>query len=169
MGLFSRARVRRTAPGRYAIALADEERQLLGNLAAQLTEVLADSTDDPSLRRLFPTAYHVDAERDREYQQLVRDELLARRLAALATVGTTVDATEVDQGELSAWMSALNDLRLVLGTRLDVSEESRVPDPDDPDAPAFYVYGYLSELLGEVVDALEDGLGDGEPDPASQV
>ena len=169
MGLFSRARVRRTGPGHYAIALVDEERQLLGNLAAQLAEVLTDSTDDPSLRRLFPTAYHDDAERDREYQQLVRDELLTRRLAALATVETTRAATAVDQSELTAWMSALNDLRLVLGTRLDLSEESRVPDPDDPDASAFYVYGYLSELLGEVVDALADGLGDGNPEPSGQV
>ena len=41
------------------------------------------TTDDPSVRRLFPTAYHEDPERDREYQQLVRDELLERRLAAL--------------------------------------------------------------------------------------
>jgi hypothetical protein len=169
MGLFSRARIRRTGPGRYAITLVEEERRLLGNLAEQLGELLESTTDDPTLRRLFPTAYHDDVERDREYQQLVRDELLTRRLAALDTVATTLAATEVDQGELTAWMSALNDLRLVLGTRLDVSEESRVPDPDDPDAPAFYVYGYLSELLGEVVDALSDGLADGPADPASQV
>ena len=53
------------------------------------------------------------------------------------------------------WLTALNDLRLVLGTRLDVSEDDDDVDPDDPDAPAHAVYHYLGLLLGEVVDALE--------------
>ena len=72
------------------------------------------------MRRLFPTAYHDDPERDREYQQLVRDELLERRLAALATVEATAAADELDEEQLTGWLTALNDLRLVLGTRLDV-------------------------------------------------
>src|SRR5947209_5095809 len=79
--------------------------------------------DDPSLRRLFPTAYPDDAERDREYRQLVGDELVERRRAALDTLLATVDASSVSEDDLAAWMGAINDLRLVLGTRLDVSEE----------------------------------------------
>ena len=110
------------------------------------------------MRRLFPTAYHDDPDRDREYQQLVRDELLERRLAALATVEATARADEVTQEELTAWLTSLNDLRLVLGTRLDVSEDQAALDEDDPDAPAMAVYGYLSVLLGDVVDALADDL-----------
>ena len=66
-------------------------------------------------------------------------------------------------------MTALNDLRLVLGTRLDVSEDTVEVEPDDDDAPAYAVYGYLSYLLGEVVDALADGLGDPEPEPDSPI
>ena len=81
MGLFSSSRrVRRIGEGRYRLGLPDEERTLVTNLVAQLGELLTETTDDPSLRRLFPTAYHDDPERDREYQQLVRDELLERRL-----------------------------------------------------------------------------------------
>ena len=43
----------------------------------------------------------------------------------------------------------------MLGTRLDVTEddEPRV-DPDDPDAPAWALYYFLSGLVGELVDAL---------------
>ena len=134
------------------------ERELLANLVDQLRELLELTTDDPSVRRLFPTAYHEDPERDREYQQLVRDELLERRLAALAAVEATADADELDEAQLTGWLTALNDLRLVLGTRLDVSEDQEDLDEDDPLAPAMAVYGYLSVLLGDVVDALAEDL-----------
>jgi hypothetical protein len=161
MGPFRRAAwVRRTGPGRYAVDLADEERELLGNLVDQLRSLLSGSTDDPSVRRLFPTAYHDDAERDREYQQLVRDELLTRRLAALDAISATLQAAELDEAALSAWMGGVNDLRLVLGTTLDIGEDDDPPDLDDPDAPTFAVYAYLTEVLAGIVDALADGLGD---------
>lgn len=158
MGLFRRRRVQRTRRGTYEVHLPEPERALLGSLADQLRELLAETTDDPVVRRLFPTAYHDDAERDREYQQLVRDELLERRLAALATVEATLEASELDDEQLNAWLRGLNDLRLVLGTRLDVSEELLDVDADDPDAPAYAVYEYLGFLLSEVVDALAEGL-----------
>jgi hypothetical protein len=152
------ARIERTAAGRYAVALPAPERELLTDLVEQLRDVLLATTDDPTLRRLFPTAYHEDAERDEEYQLLVRDELLGRRLAALAAVEETAMAVEVDEAALTGWLTALNDLRLVLGTRLDVSEDDHDVDPDDPDAAAHAVYHYLGMLLGEVVDALEEDL-----------
>jgi hypothetical protein len=155
---FLRRRVSPTRRGTYALRLPSEERELLAGLVDQLRELLEVTTDEPIVRRLFPTAYHDDPDRDREYQQLVRDELLERRLAALATVEATARADEVTQEELTAWLTSLNDLRLVLGTRLDVSEDQATIDEDDPDAPAMAVYGYLSVLLGEVVDALADDL-----------
>lgn len=158
MGLFRRRRVQRTRRGTYELRLPEPEQALLRSLVDQLRELLLASTDDPSVRRLFPTAYHDDEERDREYQQLVRDELLERRLAALATVEATGATDELDEEQLGAWLRALNDLRLVLGTRLDVSEEPRLLDEDDPDAPAYAVYEYLGFLLSEVVDALDEGL-----------
>jgi ribosomal 50S subunit-associated protein YjgA (DUF615 family) len=158
MALFRRRRVERTRSGAYAVRLPAPEQQLLLNLVEQLRDVLLESTDDPAVRRLFPTAYHDDAERDREYQQLVRDELLERRLASLATIEATLGAAELDEEQLTAWMHALNDLRLVLGTRLDVGEELVDIEADDPDAPAFAVYEYLGFVLSEVVDALMGGL-----------
>jgi hypothetical protein len=157
LGRFRR-RVSRTKAGTYALRLPGPERELLADLVDQLRELLVVTTDDPSVRRLFPTAYHEDPERDREYQQLVRDELLERRLAALTTVEETAAADELDEDQLTAWLTALNDLRLVLGTRLDVSEDQEDMAEDDPDAPVMAVYGYLSVLLGDVVDALAEDL-----------
>jgi len=159
MGRFRRSRVARTRRGTYELHLAGPERELLADLVDQLRELLSLTTDDPTVRRLFPTAYHDDPERDREYQQLVRDELLERRLAALTTVEETTTLAELTEEQLSGWLTALNDLRLVLGTRLDVSEDAGGElDEDDPNAPALAVYGYLGSLLSEVVDALTDGL-----------
>lgn len=151
-------RISRVGSGTYALRLPELERELVTSLVDQLRELLMVTTDDPSVRRLFPVAYHEDATRDREYQQLVRDELLERRLAALAVVDATVSSVELDQDELSGWLTALNDLRLVLGTRLDVSEDQEEIDQDDPMAPAMAVYGYLSVLLGDAVDALAEDL-----------
>ena len=166
MGIFRRERVRRTGQGTYRVRLPEPERDLLASLAEQLRELLTETTDDPTVRRLFPTAYNEDPERDREYQQLVRDELLEGRLAVLATLEATLAADELDEAELTAWLRALNDVRLVLGTRLDVSEDLRDVDADDPDAPAYAVYEYLGFLLTEVVDALSAGLPEVPADPA---
>ncbi|MGD9796712.1 MAG: DUF2017 family protein [Acidimicrobiia bacterium] len=148
-------RVRRTRKGDFEVRLPPEERELLRTVVPQLADLLTGDLDDPGLRRLFPTAYADDPERDAAYQRLVRDELADRRRAAAATMVASVDATRLDEAQLHAWMGAVNDLRLVLGTRLDVSEETDlVPDPDDPDAPLLALYGYLGLLLETLVDAV---------------
>jgi hypothetical protein len=150
-------RVRRTRKGDFEIKLPHEERLVLEALAPQLREMLDGDLADPGMRRLFPTAYADDAERDREYHALVRDELADRRRAAVDTLLSTLDESRLTEEELSAWMGAVNDLRLVLGTRLDVSEETEMPeDPDDPDVALFALYGYLGFLLEQIVGALSE-------------
>lgn len=148
-------RVRRRRDGAFDLRLPADERELLRNVAPQLRQLLDGDLADPGLRRLFPVAYADDPERDREYQALVRDELADRRRAAVDTVVATIDETRLDEAQLLAWMGAVNDLRLVLGTRLDVSEETDpVPDPEDPEAPLLVLYGYLGFLLESIVEAL---------------
>ena len=160
--------VQHVGPHRYSVALGEQERGLLGQLVEQLRTLLAATTDDPSTRRLFPTAYNEDPERDQAYQVLARDELLERRLAALDTTTATLHATELDLAAISAWSAAVNDLRLVLGTRLDVTEDQSPPSADDPEAPAYAVYAWLTELLDGIVEAQSDGLADGLADDAAQ-
>jgi len=158
VGIFGTRRIKRVGPGRYRITIPPAERDLLRTLVPQLRALL--TTDDPSLTRLFPTAYPDDPERDAGYHALVRDELLERRFAALDALERTIEGGELDEEALSAWMRSLNDLRLVLGTRLDVSEDDDPGDldPDDPLAPAWAIYHYLGALQGMVVDALTQDL-----------
>ena len=139
--------------GTYKVRLADWERELLEDLPRQLTELLA--TDDPSLRRLFPAAYHADAERDAEYQRFMREEILASRMAAAQTLQRSAKAEVLTENDLLAWMGSMNAIRLVLGTQLDVTEETITLDPEDPRAPVFGVYGWLGMLVERGIEALQ--------------
>jgi len=147
-------RVKRTRKGEYQLRLPAEERDLLRGLPGQLRELIG--TDDPSLRRLFPPAYKDDPALEAEYRHYMADDLVASHQAALDVMEETIDAEQVSEDQLVGWLSALNDLRLVLGTRLDVTEDmyEREMDPDEPRAPAFAVYSYLGWLQEQVVDAL---------------
>lgn len=146
--------VKRTRSGDFEIRLSSDERAVLRSVGPQLRQLLDGDLADPSLQRLFPPAYGGDPERDREYHALVRDDLADRRRAAADTFVATVDRDRLTEEELLAWMGAVNDLRLVLGTRLDVSEELEDIDPEDPDAGLFALYGYLGWLLEHIVGAL---------------
>ena len=147
--------VRRARDGTFQLRMSDDERDLVASLAGQLRDLLvSDETD--GLERLFPPGYADDPEREQEYQQLTHYELLTKRLASVDVVEQTVSQTSLDEDQINAWMGAVNDLRLVLGTRLDVSEDMEEISLDDPRAPAFAVYHYLTHLLAEIVDALAD-------------
>ena len=134
--------------GGFRLRLSDAERELLRTLPGELREILDSEQDDPSLRRLFPPAYERDDEAEDEYRRLMADELLEGRRAALRLVQETAGRERLSAEELDAWLRALNDLRLVLGTRLDVTEETYVTelDPAHPQAYELSVYGYLSWL-----------------------
>jgi len=153
-------RIERTPDGQVALRLGADERLLLQDLPAQLRELIADPADDPSLERLFPPAYTDHPEHNAEYRRLMTDDLRSRHLAALAVMEASASADRLNAEEAGAWLSALNSLRLVLGTRLDVSEDliDADIDPDDPRAPGLALYAYLSWLEEQLVEALADDL-----------
>jgi hypothetical protein len=146
--------VRRSRKGHFEIRLPASDRALLRSLAPQMRELLA--SDDPVLDRLYPVAYPDDEDRETEYRLLVRDELRSSHEAALAALEESADAERLDEEQLLAWMRAVNEVRLVIGTRLDVSEEGdeRPTEADDPREAAFAVYDYLTWLQGTIVEAL---------------
>ncbi|MDH5236145.1 MAG: DUF2017 family protein, partial [Acidimicrobiia bacterium] len=139
---------RRRRDGSIAVALPEELGQLLGRLNEDLRDLLLADGDD-RLRRLYPTAYPEHEGLDQEYQELMHGELIESRLAALDTVDGCLTATSVDDAQLTQWMQAINSLRLVLGTQLDVSEDDHQVAPDDPDAPTYALYDLLNLLLAE--------------------
>jgi Domain of unknown function (DUF2017) len=146
-------RIERTGGGDIRLRFPEHERALLREVAARTRARLAEG-DDPALRRLFPPAY-ADPEREREYRELTRDQLVTGRERALEVLESTVDRESLSPEEADAWLRALNDVRLVLGTGLDVQEDLDwdAIDPADPQALEYAMYGYLSWIQEQLVDA----------------
>jgi hypothetical protein len=149
-------RFRRRRDGRYQIKLGAAEQELLRELPRQAVGLL--ETDDPSTLRLHPTAYPNDEVASADYRSLTSGELSRQHQVALDTMSATASATVIDEEQLHRWLRAIEVLRLVLGTQLDVSEGPEDFDPSDPRAPAIAVYHYLSGLQDDVVDALTAAL-----------
>lgn len=136
---------------------------------------------DPALARLFPQAYSDDDEASAEFRKYSEPDLRIRKVKdATRALDTLRPGTvELTHDDALAWLGALNDLRLVLGTRLDVgsdwfeeldeelsdeeldqeiarreSQDDGSFDDDNPEDVLREFYGYLSYLQGTLVEAL---------------
>lgn len=116
---------------------------------------------DPVLARLFPDAYD-DARDAAEFRRYTVDELSAAKRAGLAQLLATTPGgggeVTLDEPAAQAWLTALNDLRLALGTRIGVEEDTLDElhglDPDDPRALLYDAYELLTYLQGTLVEAV---------------
>jgi hypothetical protein len=144
----------------YALTLDERERALIRQILGDMRALLMLDADDPRVRRLYPAAYADDAEKEDEYRKLTHEELRSSRLANVDTVEASIDAELLSEEQLTAWMQAINSLRLVLGTLLDIADDDQelAFDPDDPEARTQALYGYLGGLLDEIVDAQLEAL-----------
>ena len=143
----------------FMFNIGDDERQLVIRLLNELGQLLMDESGDPRLIRMFPPAYHLadDAEADAEYQRLMRDDLVASRLAGIATVNLAMETPgPVSEEAMVSFVQAINGLRLVLGTMLDVVEDHDPDDidEDDPLVGEHHLYNFMSWLLDWAVRAL---------------
>ncbi len=115
--------------------------------------------DDPALARLFPDAHGDDEAAATEFRRYTETDLRTGKRANASTVlamlprsGGTVT---LDREGADAWLGFLNDLRLVMGSRLEVTEDTDPwPDGDDPHAQALHVYGWLGYLQESLVGCL---------------
>ena len=146
------------AEGGVEVRLPTGLHEVLRSLCDQLEALLTteDRSSDPALARLSPAAYPDDPLRELEFEQMAGGDLEAGRLADLREVRATAGGEVLDEEQALAWLRTLNDLRLVLGTRLDVTEESDVEDfGDEASASAFELYGALGEMQGELLLAID--------------
>ena len=119
-----------------------------------VTRTAAGGEAPAALKRLLPPPTRRDEAAEAGYVRLVRADLLLHHRAALALLGETAHASRLSEEQLEGWLTALNDLRLVLGTSLEVTEDQQELPVDDPRYPQWVCYGYLSYLQNEVVEAL---------------
>ncbi|MEU9128537.1 DUF2017 domain-containing protein [Kitasatospora sp. NPDC048540] len=142
-------------------------------LAALFAEGPTEAPEDPALARLFPDAYGEPGERADEetramageFRRYTEVDLRARkRDDALAVVrsldglGEDGGVLQVPAGDCRHWLGALNDLRLTLGSRLEITEEDeqglyRLPDTDER-KPLVMAYVWLGQLQETLLDAM---------------
>jgi hypothetical protein len=153
--------LRRRNDGSIEVAFPDWLREEIGNLLGQLRQLMTtDTPADDRLERLFPPAYPDDAESEAEYQGFMRADLVSSRLAAIDKVEATLYDEQINDEQLTAWMAAINDVRLVLGTLLGVTEEmdhASLTD-NDPNFGGFLLYDQLTFVLGEIIEVLATAL-----------
>lgn len=163
---------RRNRSGGFDAVFEPGEAAVLTRLCEELTTILAadgtgDEQSDPVLERLFPRAYLDPTEEgaEAEWQRLAHSDLVDGRRRALSIVEGTLAAATVRKGrfeltlseeQAQAWLALLNDARLALGTRLDVTEDLDPSglDPDDPYTAPFAVYWWLGMVEERLIDVL---------------
>ncbi|MGY1754651.1 DUF2017 family protein [Blastococcus sp. SYSU D01042] len=143
--------------------LEPAEAGIVGLLLDQLEQLLTadadDVGDDPVVARLFPDGHRSDPELAADYRDLTESSLRGGKADDLATVRASLPAeggeVRLDADQAAAWLRTSNDLRLALGTRLDISEDTEPPeDVADETDQQLAVYYWLTALQGSLVDAL---------------
>jgi Domain of unknown function (DUF2017) len=135
---------------------ADEIAEMIGLTGS------AELPDDPVLARLLPDAYRDDPEASGEFRRYTEQGLRSGKAAAARTVLATLPPRggriRLSEPEAQAWLRALNDVRLALGVRLEVTddfdEQVAHMAPDDPRSPYIGVYQWLAFLQESLVEAL---------------
>ncbi|MDS1270511.1 DUF2017 domain-containing protein [Lipingzhangella sp. LS1_29] len=140
----------------------------------------SETPEDPVLARLLPDAYAKDGEEGAtaaaEFRRYTEDGLRqskrANAAAMLASIPESGGQVELDAETAQAWMKSLNDVRLILGTRLNVDEETltqreqdrqsrqgrRGGGGEDAEATeaALNIYDWLSGMQDSLIRAIQD-------------
>lgn len=172
-----------TESGRIVLRIDGVERSILLSLAQQVRDLVAPVTltaaadpleamvgidpfaqrpDDPALARLLPDAYREDDEAAAEFRRFtersLRETKAAHATAVLDHLERSGDKVVLSIEESASWLGFLNDARLALGTRIEVTEENHdelaaLPQ-DDPRSASFHVYSWLTYLQDSLIGAL---------------
>lgn len=159
--------------------LEEIEVELLGSLIGQIVELLHDPDEeehkdplarlvgldgptvissDPVLARLFPDAYPDDEKNSADFRRFTQPDLQRQKQANAQIVKQDLQLFPgqrlVEPGNMNAWLLTLNDLRLALGTRIGLDNETEVQLGDESLAPIFGIYDWLTGLQGSLIEVI---------------
>jgi hypothetical protein len=149
------ARAFRPEGGRLVARLETYEVALLRSLVADVVTVMTadDLPRNAVTDRLFPDP-SPDPETARAVRDLIQDDLREAKLAAAkALLDSLPDGGKVslERDDAEQWLTALNDVRLALGTAIGVTEESYDLDTDDGETQVYHWLSFLQESLVEAL------------------
>ncbi|MGH3932641.1 MAG: DUF2017 domain-containing protein [Pseudonocardiaceae bacterium] len=146
--------VREMLDARVAATPQDELAAITGITAGPTT-----APEDRVLARLLPDFHREDSTLSGGLRSLHEPQLLAAKDGVAGVVLATCPArggrVRLSEEQAQAWLAALNDLRLALGTLLDVTED--MPDElpfDDPRAAHLGVYHWLTWVQESLIQAV---------------
>ncbi|NKB91552.1 MAG: DUF2017 family protein [Candidatus Nanopelagicales bacterium] len=175
----------RTATGRVVLRVDDVERGLLMSVARQVMDLVQPAeaspdqdplaaqvgwvegdvgiSDDPAVARLLPDAYD-DPEDARDFRRFTENDLRQAKMQHAMTVVEEIERSgeKVSVASTDSWLGLLNDARIAVGTRIQISEDNHeelagLPD-DDPRAGLFHVYDWLTFLQESLVRCMAPAL-----------
>ena len=140
--------------GRYTGWLEPAEASLIADLVDQVRQLLADRRTespgrpagrahrddrsarrhrptDPAVARLLPDFHAEDAELSAGLRVLHEPDLIAAKDAAAVALLDSLPRgggqVRLDEDAAGSWIAALNDVRLALGVRLEITEDDALP------------------------------------------
>ncbi len=172
----------RTLTGKIAGRLDPVEQALLRSLVLQLAQLLHETDDsasqdplaqlvgiqelaerpeDPALLRLFPDAYRDDesaANDFRRYTQARLRETKTNRADAVIEILDRADnKIELSDAEAQSMLAVMNDTRLVLASRLGLTDELKLDElllTEADQGGAAHLYEWLTWLQETLVRAI---------------
>lgn len=169
--------------GRYTANFEPQEVDLLADLLDQVRSLLADRRaaaptdplaeltgitmghashpEDAVLSRLLPDFHHEDSELSAGLRILREPALLAQKDSAAVRMLDTLPrgggTVYLDEESARCWSAAINDLRLALGVRLEIEEDTLDNEDlmaDTPRAFGLRAYAWLSHVQESLVSAM---------------
>jgi len=146
------------------LTLTRVEASHLADLVGQFQALVTEPEGDPAVERLTPDVYPNDAEASREFRDVTRDDLLGRRAHDAATVAAdlariepaaveeALSPVDVSIADLDPWLRTLSAVRLVLASRLGITDGAE----HDEDDPAYGLYEWLGYRLEGLVQVAEN-------------
>jgi hypothetical protein len=150
------ARAFRHERGRVTAKLEPYETALLRGLVEDVVRLVrTDDARNAATARLFPAASE-DAEVAASLHDLIHDDLREAKLDNARALLASLPAdgrVSLDEEAADQWLSALNDVRLALGTAIGITPETYDAEPGEDDA-ALHLYDWLTAMQDSLVEAV---------------
>lgn len=168
--------------GHVRAQVDDVEAQVLAQLAGELLGLIeapevsddplaqlvgmpsdrVETPEDPVLARLLPEAYRDDPEAAGEFRRYTDADLRSLKRANAEAVRRSLPEgggrLDLDRDQVDQWLACLNDMRLALGTVLEVTDDESEDGEDEDASEVEQIYGWLGWLQESLLSCVDPRL-----------